>query len=163
NAQTPATATTAAPTRMIMPCAATAKANASAFGTPPMIRMAAPAPACVAAPAGAMGRAAEAADAQRKASASVNEAPTESALSRTKTARPRSAQETEIRNQACEAERAQAVWSFNQRPTFQRLTNESCAMRGRKRTSSAAATPAAATRAKPACTPPECEAAAATD
>src|SRR5207244_11553699 len=106
----------------------------------------APAPACVAAPAGAMGRAAEAADAQRKASASVNEAPTESALSRTKTARPRSAQETEIRNQACEAERAHAVWSFSQRPTFQRATKDRRAICGRNSTSSAAATPAAADR-----------------
>ena len=42
-----------------------------------MIRIAAPAPACVAAPAGAIGRAAEAAEAQRKARASGNDAPTE--------------------------------------------------------------------------------------
>ena len=51
-----------------------------------MIRIAAPAPACVAAPAGAIGRAAEAAEAQRKARASGNDAPTERAFSRTKTA-----------------------------------------------------------------------------
>src|SRR5207244_6292890 len=96
-------------------------------------------------------------------SSDLNEAPTESALSRTKTARPRSAQETEIRNQACEAERAHAVWSFSQRPTFQRATKDRRAICGRNSTSSAAATPAAATSAKPAWTPPECEAAAATD
>ena len=114
-----------------------------------MIRIAAPAPACVAAPAGAIGRAAEAAEAQRKARASGNDAPTERAFSSTKTARPRSAQEIEIRNQACEAERRQAVCSCTQRPTFQRPMNDRPAMRGRKRTRSAAATPAAATRAKP--------------
>src|SRR2546429_9824292 len=148
---------------MTMPWAATAKANASAFGTPPTIRIAAPAPACLAAPAGAIGRAAGAADAQRKASASVNDEPTDSALKRTKTATPRSAHETEIKNQGCEAERAQAVCSFSQRPTFHRVTNERRAMRGRNRTRSAAATPAAATRAKPTWTPPEWEAAAATD
>src|SRR5436305_18902 len=43
---------------MTMPCAATANAKASAFGTPPMIRIAAPAPACVAAPGGLLARAA---------------------------------------------------------------------------------------------------------
>ena len=107
--QIPAAPTSAAPTRITIPCAATAKAKASDLGTPPMMRIAAPAPACVAAPAGAIGKAAEAAEAQRKASASGNDAPTDSALSRTKTASPRSAQEIEIRNQACEAERGQAV------------------------------------------------------
>ena len=128
-----------------------------------MIRIAAPAPACVAAPAGAIGRAAEAAEAQRKARASGNDAPTERAFSRTKTASPRSAQEIEIRNQACEAERRQAVCSCTQRPTFQRPMNDRPAMRGRKRTRSAAATPAAATRANPTWTPPEPDPAAATD
>src|SRR5204863_3871372 len=102
---------------MIRPWVATANASACPLGIPPTIRIAAPAPACVAAPAGAIGRAAEAADAQRKASASVNDEPTDSALRRTKTATPRSAHETEIKNQACEAERAQAVCSFSQRPT----------------------------------------------
>ena len=107
--QIPAAPTSAAPTMMTMPWAATAKAKASDLGTPPRIRIAAPAPACVAAPAGAIGSAAEAAEAQRNASASGNEAPTERALSRTKTASPRSAHEMEIRNHACEAERGQAV------------------------------------------------------
>src|SRR5204862_243926 len=46
---------------MTSPCAATAKANASPLGMPPTIRIAAPAPACVAAPAGAIGSEAEAA------------------------------------------------------------------------------------------------------
>src|SRR5712691_5155859 len=73
------------------------------------VTIAAFAPACVAAPAGAIGNAAEAAEAQRKASASGNEAPTERALNSTKTASPRSAHEMEIRNQACEADLGQAV------------------------------------------------------
>src|SRR6266446_7939118 len=117
---------------MTIPCAAIANAKASALGTPPMMRIAAPAPACVAAPAGAIGSAAEAAEAHRNARASGKDAPTESALNRTKTARPRSAQEMEIRNQACEAERGQAVWSLSQRPTFQRLTKCIWAILGRK-------------------------------
>src|SRR5437879_5456492 len=148
---------------MTRPCAATAKASASPLGMPLTIRIAAPAPAWVAAPAGAIGKAAEAADAQRNASARVNEPPIASAFRRTKTARPRRAQETEIRNQACEAERLQAVCSCSQRPTFQRLTTFSRAIRGRESTRAAAATPAAATSAKPTCEMPECEAAAAID
>src|SRR5690349_10180950 len=130
---------------------------------PPTIRIAAPAPACVAAPAGAIGSEPEAADAQRKARASVNEPPTARAFRSTKTATARSAQETEIKSQACDAERGQAVCSRSQRPTFQRPTQLRRAMRGRQSTSAAAATPAAATSAKPTWTPPECEAAAATD
>ena len=74
-----------------------------------MRRIAAPAAAWVAAPAGAIGNAAEAAEAQRNAMASGNEAPTERAFSRTNTASPRSPQEIEIRNQASDAERGQAV------------------------------------------------------
>src|SRR5919109_1048630 len=163
SAQTPAAATTAAPTRMTKPCAATANASASPFGTPLTIRIAAPAPACVAAPAGAIGSAADAADAQRKASASGNEPPIASALSRTNTATARSAHDTEMKNHACEDERAQAVCSCSQRPTFQRVMKPIRAIRGSEKTSAAAATPAAAISAKPACTPPECEAAAATD
>src|ERR671936_2317121 len=93
---TPAAATHAAPARITIACAAMENANASAFGTPLTIRIAAPAPACVAAPAGAIGNAADAADAQRNAKASGNDAPTASACSRTKTASARSDHETEI-------------------------------------------------------------------
>src|SRR6185437_12973100 len=118
---------------MTSACAAIEKATAFAVPTPLRARIAAPAPACVAAPAGAIGSAAEAAEAQRNASASGNEAPTERALSRTKTATPRSAHEIEIRNQACDAERLQAVWSFSHRPTFQRLTKSILAIRGSDR------------------------------
>src|SRR6266480_3224077 len=116
-AQMPAAATRTAPTRMTRPCAATANASASPFGMPPTIKIAAPAPAWVAAPAGAIGSDAEAADAQRKASASVNEPPTASAFRSTNTATPRSAHETEMRTQAWDAERRQAVCSRSQRPT----------------------------------------------
>src|SRR4029079_236554 len=106
---------------------------------PPTIRIAAPAPACVAAPAGAIGREAEAAEAQRNARASVNEPPPIArAFSSTKTATPRRAHETEIRTQACEAERRQAVCSRSQRPTFQRLIKLSRAIRGSERTRAAA-------------------------
>src|SRR3954452_24239793 len=105
---------------MTRPWAATEKANASPFGMPPTIRIAAPAPACVAAPAGAIGSEAEAAEAHRKARASVNEPPTASAFRSTKTATARSAHETEIRSQACDAGSLNAVRSRGQRPTLQR-------------------------------------------
>src|SRR4029453_17213820 len=98
--QRPAAVTTAAPTTITSACAATEKAIASVFGMPLTMRIAAPAPACVAAPAGAIGSAAEAAEAQRNASARVIELPTESAFRRTKTASPRRAHETEMRNHA---------------------------------------------------------------
>ena len=62
---------TAAPVTMTSACAAIENATASAVPTPPSTRIAAPAPAWVAAPAGAIGRAAEAAEATRNASAST--------------------------------------------------------------------------------------------
>src|SRR4051794_4261316 len=130
---------------------------------PLTMRIAAPAPACVAAPAGAIGSEADAAEAHRNASASGIELPTESALSRTNTATARSAQETEIRNQASDAERRHAACSRSQRPTLKRVTKARLAILGRKRTSPAAATPASATRAKPTRTPPDSVAAAATE
>src|SRR5919198_5864452 len=99
---TPAAATHAAPARITIACAAMENATASALGTPLTIRSAAPAPACVAAPAGAIGNAADAAEAQRNASASGNDAPTDNACNRTKTARPRNAHDTEIKSHACD-------------------------------------------------------------
>src|SRR6266516_702855 len=90
--QSPAKTTMVAPARMMTACAATAKAIASDVWTPVAIRMAAPAPAWVAAPAGAIGSAAEAAEAQRNASAIgrlVALVPTESACSSTNSAAPR--------------------------------------------------------------------------
>src|SRR5262249_52415161 len=96
-------AQTAAPATMIKPWAASENATASAFGTPLTIRIAAPAPACVAAPTGAIGNAADAADAHRNASASGKDAPTDSACSKTKSASPRNAHDTEINIQACQA------------------------------------------------------------
>ena len=58
---------TAAPVTTISACAATENATASAFGTPESTRSVAPAPACIAAPAGPIGTAAEAADATEEA------------------------------------------------------------------------------------------------
>src|SRR5438874_3082116 len=98
-------------------CAATANATASAVPIPLAIRMAAPAPAWVAAPAGAIGSAAEAAEAQRNASAIGRlEAlvPTESACSSTKSAAPRKSQEMETSAQAFEASRGEAQCSRTQ-------------------------------------------------
>src|SRR5437016_8785644 len=148
---------------MINPCAATANATASAFGTSLTMRIAAPAPACVAAPTGAIGSAADAADAQRNARASGNDAPTASACNRTKTASARSAQETLISIQACQALRRQAQWSCSQRPSLNRATQPTRERRGKKKTSRAAASPAAATSANPICTLARSDAAAATE
>ena len=81
------------------------------------MRIAAPAPACVAAPAGAIGSAAEAADAQRNASASAKEPCSESAFSSRKTAVPRRHHETETKSQAAHASFVQCVCAASQRPT----------------------------------------------
>src|SRR5438093_13401568 len=109
---------------MISPCAATENATASAFGTPLTIRIAAPAPACVAAPAGAIGSAADAAEAQRNAIATDIEAPfpIERACRRTNSAMPRRSHETVTSAQAFEASRGQAQWSCTQRATLKRTS-----------------------------------------
>src|SRR5437870_8978437 len=100
---------TAAPVTMTSACAAIEKATAFAVPTPLRARIAVPAPAWVAAPAGAIGRAADAAQATRKASASTNEPGIDSALRRRKTATPRRLHETEISSQAAQASFVQWV------------------------------------------------------
>src|SRR5438445_594965 len=85
--------------------------TASAVPTPLRTRIAVPAPAWVAAPAGAIGRAADAAQATRKASASTNEPGIDSALRRRKTATPRRLHETEMSSQAAQASFVQWVCS----------------------------------------------------
>src|SRR5438132_14149691 len=94
---------TAAPVTITSACAATEKATACAVPTPLRTRIAAPAPAWVAAPAGAVRRAADAAEATRKASASTRDPGIESALRRRKTARPRRHHERELSDQAAHA------------------------------------------------------------
>src|SRR5438093_3012973 len=94
---------TAAPVTMTSAWAAIEKATAFAVPTPLRARIAAPAPACVAAPAGAIGRAADAAEATRKASARTKDPGIDSALSSRKTARPRRLHETEMKSQAAHA------------------------------------------------------------
>src|SRR5205823_151114 len=103
---------------------------------------------CVAAPAGAIGSAAEAAEATRNASASTNDPGIERALRSRKTATARRLHEAEISNQAAHASLVQCVCSATQRPKRQRVTHGRRAIRGRKATMPAAATPAAATTAK---------------
>src|SRR2546430_3563174 len=154
---------TAAPVTITSACAATEKATASAVCTPLRTRIAAPAPACVAAPAGAIGSAAEAAEATRNASASTNDPGIERALRSRKTATARRLHEAEISNQAAHASWVQCVCSATQRPKRQRVTHGRRAIRGRKATMPAAATPAAATTAKPACVVQRLEPAAATE
>src|SRR4029079_12180955 len=141
---------TAAPVTITSACAAMEKATALAVPTPPSARIAAPAPACVAAPAGAIGRAADAAEATRNASASTYEPGIDRALRRRKTAKPRRLHETETKSQAAHASFVQCVCSASQRPRRRRVTNGRRAIGGRKATTAAAAIPAAATTAKPA-------------
>ena len=144
-------------------CAATENAIASVVWTPLAIRIAAPAPACVAAPAGAIGSAADAAEAQRKASASGNELVIESAFRSRNTAVPRSAHETETSTQAAHASRVQCVCPPSQRPRRNRVTCRQPVARGSSAITTAASTPAPATTAKPARTVHESASAAATD
>ena len=95
---------------------------ASAFGIPLNASSVAPAPACIAAPAGPIGTAAEAAEAQRKPSASGNDPLRASAFKRRKTAVPRSAHETEIRpSAAADSLRFCVCWP-SQRPRRKRTT-----------------------------------------
>src|SRR3954454_11242784 len=98
---------------------------------PLAMRIAAPAPACVAAPAGAIGRGAEAADPQRNARASGNELWSERAFSSRKTAVPRSAQETETRIQAAHASFVQCVCEEIHRPRRKRFTRRCPVILGR--------------------------------
>src|SRR5262249_14367448 len=108
-------------------------------------------------------RAAEAAEATRKASASTYEPGIERAFRSRKTATLRSVHEIEMRSQAAQASRVQCVCSATQRPKRRRVTNGRRARRGAKATTADAATPAAATRAKPARVVQWLEPAAATD
>src|SRR4029077_20465218 len=117
----------------------------------------------VAAPAGAIGRAADAAEATRNASASTNEPGIDRALSRRKTATPRRLHETEMKSQAAHASFVQCVCWASQRPNRRRVTNGRGAIRGRKATTAAAAPPARATTANPARAVQWLEPAAATD
>src|SRR5690242_18576479 len=101
---------------MTSACAAIEKATACEVLTPLRARIAAPAPAWVAAPAGAIGRAAEAADATRNASASTNDPGIESALRRRKTATPRRLHDAEMSSHAAHASLVQWVCSPSHRP-----------------------------------------------
>ncbi len=110
-----------------------------------------------------MGRAADAAEATRNASASTNDPGIDSALRRRKTASPRRLHDTEMSSQAAQASFVQCVFSPSQRPTRHRVTNGRRASWGRKATTAAAAIPATATTAKPARVVQWLEPAAATD
>ena len=142
---------------MISACALSAKATASEVCIPLTTRIAAPAPICVAAPAGAIGSAADAAEAQRNTSASEAEAgePSPSACRSTNRATPRNTQEIETNAQAFIASRGQAQCSCTQWARRKRTRRPVRASLGSASTSAAAATPAAATRINPARNQPE--------
>src|SRR5512143_3656995 len=107
---------------MTRACAAIEKATAFAVPTPPRARIAAPAPAWVAAPAGAIGRAADAAEATTDATASPDAPGSESALRRRNRATPRRLHEADTRSQAAQASFVQCVCPASQRPTRNRCT-----------------------------------------
>src|SRR5579862_185355 len=127
------------------------------------MRIAEPAPACVAAPAGAIGSAADAADAQRNASASGNVPCIDSASKRRNTAVPRSAHEIEISARQARLRLLQWPRELIQRPSRKRRAARVEDRRGNVATIAAASTPAAATTAKPTRTVHLSASAAATD
>src|SRR5207245_1361672 len=104
------------------PSAPTERATASACEAPnpDAIRAVALAPTCVAAPAGPIGRAAAAAPAQRKRSASGNEKPIPSVPRSRKNATARTSQQADTSDQASEARRSDVVRGLNQRPSRKR-------------------------------------------
>ena len=118
--QTIAARRTAAPVRT--PSAPTATAAASAWegSMPDAISAAAPAPICVAAPAGPIGSAAAAAPAQRKSSASGTEKPTPRPPKSRKQATARTSQQAETSAQACAASPREVVRGPSQRPSRKR-------------------------------------------
>src|SRR5205814_1873835 len=111
------------------------------------------APACVAAPAGAIGSAADAAVAHRKSNASVNDQPTPRAASRTNSATARSDHDAETSNHALVASLGHVECSRSQRTTRKRARRPLRETRGSPITITAAPIPAAATSARPARTP----------
>ena len=132
------------------PCAAIAKAIACEAPDAARTSIAAPAPAWVAAPAGAIGSAAAAADAQRKASASGIEASRATASSSTKSAAPRTSQERLTSAQAFDASRGHVECSRSQRASRKRESLLARAIVGSRSTTAAAAIPATATPINPA-------------
>src|SRR6476661_5348898 len=96
---------------------------------PEAARIAAPAPACIAAPAGAIGRTAEAEAAQTNASASGKSFPNPRAASSTKTATVRSVHEIAIAPHAHAASRGEVELAPIQRPSRKRATNRKPAIR----------------------------------
>src|SRR5205823_556142 len=118
--QTTAARKIAAPVKTPSAPPASVTASACEPPTPEAIRAAAPAPTCVAAPAGPIGTAAAAAPAQSRSSASGNEKPTPSVPRRRKEATARRSQQADTSAHASDKRRLEVVRGLTQRPSRKR-------------------------------------------
>ena len=130
---------------------------------PLAIKIAAPAPAWVAAPAGAIGRAAEAAAATRNAMASGKDSETPREARRKNSPTARANQEASTRTHDFQASRGEMTRWLTQRAMRKRISQALAATRGSVTTRIAAPKPAKATTPIPARTPSELSDVAAAD